>query len=90
MNNILDHFATAFFDLHLKGERTRRAISSSCRTAGTRSYAVDREGKPTPAHNYWKGFKRGTAVGLVLEHLPAGAVTRLDTSPPTTTTIPAQ
>ena len=26
MNNILDHFATAFFDLHLKGERTSRRI----------------------------------------------------------------
>ena len=24
MNNILDHFATAYFDLYLKGERTRR------------------------------------------------------------------
>ena len=31
-------------------------------------YAVDRDGKPTAAHTYWKGFKRATAVGLVLEH----------------------
>ena len=30
--------------------------------------ALDRDGKPTPTHTYWKGFKRGTAVGLILEH----------------------
>ena len=26
------------------------------------------DGKPLPAHTYWKGFKRATAVGLILEH----------------------
>jgi len=31
-------------------------------------YAIDRDGKPMPTHNYWKGFKRATAVGLILEH----------------------
>ena len=31
-------------------------------------FAMDRDGKPTAAHNYWKGFKRATAVGLTLEH----------------------
>jgi hypothetical protein len=50
MNNILDHFATAYFDLYLKGEEAKRTYFE-------------------PA---WKGFKRGTAVGLTLEHsLPA-------------------
>ena len=34
-------------------------------------YAMDRDGKPLPTHTYWKGFKRGTAVGLVLEHAAA-------------------
>jgi hypothetical protein len=29
---------------------------------------MDRDGKPLPAHTYWKGFKRATAVGLILEH----------------------
>ena len=29
---------------------------------------MDRDGKPLPAHTYWKGFRRGTAVGLTLEH----------------------
>jgi predicted dienelactone hydrolase len=49
MNNILDHFATAYFDLHLKGEEDKRAYF-----------------EPS-----WKGFKRGTTVGLVLEHSSA-------------------
>ena len=29
---------------------------------------VGADGKPQATHTYWKGFKRGTAVGLVLEH----------------------
>jgi predicted dienelactone hydrolase len=45
MNNILDHFATAYFDLHLKGDREKQAYFEG-----------------------WKGFKRGTSVGLTLEH----------------------
>jgi predicted dienelactone hydrolase len=68
MNNIFDHFATAYFGLYLKGEATNSRISSWCRTAKDAVYAVDRDGKPTAAHTYWKGFKRSTAVGLMLEH----------------------
>ena len=45
MNNILDHFATAYFDLYLKGDRDKQAYFDG-----------------------WKGFKRGTAVGLTLDH----------------------
>ncbi len=46
MNNILDHFATAYFGLHLKGEQDKQAYF-----------------EPS-----WKGFKRGTSVGLILDH----------------------
>ena len=46
MNNILDHFATAYFGLYLKGEQDKQAYFE-------------------PG---WKGFKRGTTVGLTLEH----------------------
>jgi predicted dienelactone hydrolase len=55
MNNILQHFATAFFSLHLKGERDKQAF-----------FDVEPNAKD------WKGFKRGTVVGLVLEHIPPG------------------
>jgi predicted dienelactone hydrolase len=50
MNNILDHFATAYFDLYLKGDEGKRAYF-----------------EPS-----WKGFKRATAVGLILEHTSPG------------------
>ncbi len=45
MNNILDHFATAYFDLYLKGDQEKKAFFEG-----------------------WKGFKRGTTVGLTLDH----------------------
>ncbi len=63
MNNILDHFASAFFGLHLAGDRDKQTYLDLIPNG--------KDGKPTPAHNYWKGFKRRTAVGLVFEHLPA-------------------
>jgi predicted dienelactone hydrolase len=57
MNNIFDHFATAYFGVHLKGEQDKQAYLD-----------LARNGKD----GTWKGFKRNTAVGLVLEHaLPA-------------------
>jgi len=53
MNNILQHFATAFFDLHLKGDREKQTFLDL---------------PPSGKDATWKGFKRGTAVGLTLEH----------------------
>ncbi|HUQ86204.1 MAG TPA: dienelactone hydrolase family protein [Vicinamibacterales bacterium] len=68
MNNIFDHFATAFFSLHLKDEKSMQAYLDVVPNGKDAVYAIDRDGKPMPSHNYWKGFKRATAVGLVLEH----------------------
>ena len=69
MNNILDHFASAFFGLHLSGEQDKQAYFDLVQNGKDAVYSLDKDGKPTPAHTYWKGFKRRTAVGLVLEHL---------------------
>lgn len=68
MNNIFNHFATAFFGLHLKSEQDKQAYLNVVPNGKDAVYAVDREGKPAASHTYWKGFKRGTAVGLMLEH----------------------
>lgn len=54
MNNILDHFATAFFEWHLTGQSERRAYFEADGTGAL------------------KGFQARTAVGLTLEHQPAG------------------
>ena len=68
MNNIFDHFATAYFGLYLKGEADKQSYLDLVPNGKDAVYAVDRDGKPTAAHTYWKGFKRATAVGLILEH----------------------
>lgn len=68
MNNIFNHFATAFFGLHLKSETDKQAFLDVVPNGKDAVWSVDRDGKPTPTHTYWKGFRRGTAVGLILEH----------------------
>jgi predicted dienelactone hydrolase len=71
-NNVLQHFATAFLAIHLKGETDKQAYLEVVPRGSDGVYAVDREGGPTPDHTYWKGFKPRTATGLMLEHLQAG------------------
>ena len=61
MNNILQHFATAYFGVHLKNEADKQAYLD-----------LPPNGKDAD----WKGFRRRSAVGLILEHAapqPAGA-----------------
>lgn len=79
MNNILQHFATAYFALHLQADAAKRAYFDVVPRGSDAVHAVDREGRALPAHTYWKGFKRGTAVGLVLEY---GAPRRADDRTP--------
>jgi len=69
MNNIFNHFATAFLSIHLKGEQDKQTYLDVVSRGRDGIYAIDRDGKAGPTHTYWKGFKRGTAVGLTLEHL---------------------
>ena len=53
MNNILDHFATVFFDLHLKGDREKQSYLDLI---------------PEPGEGTWKGFRARMAIGLTLQH----------------------
>ena len=58
MNNIFNHFATAFFGLHLKGEAGQAGLpGSSCRTARTRCMPIDRDGKPTAGAHLLEGLQ---------------------------------
>lgn len=72
MNNILQHFVTAHFDRYLKADAAKAAYFDVVPQGKDAVYAMDREGKPLPAHTYWKGFKRGTVVGLVMERRGVG------------------
>lgn len=72
MNNITQHFTTAFLDLHLKGDRTKAAYLDLVPEARQGIIALDDEGKPTEDHSYWHGFAARTAVGLRFESRAAG------------------
>ncbi len=67
-NNIMDHFATAFFDFYLKGKTASMAYLDLIQDAQKGVYSVE-DDQQTDEHTYWKGFSEGTARGLILEHL---------------------
>jgi predicted dienelactone hydrolase len=71
MNNIMDHFVTAYLDYHLKGREERNAYLDLVPDGADAVYSV-RNGQQSEDHSYWKGFGAGTAVGLSLEHLQPG------------------
>lgn len=72
MNNIAQHFATAFLDLHLKGDADKAAFLDLVPRAADGVVALDDSGKETAEHSYWRGFPARTAQGLVFETLQAG------------------
>ena len=69
MNNILQHFATAFLDVHLKGEEDRAEYLDLVENAGDGVWSVGDDGEPTEDHSYWAGFPNRTAVSLTFETL---------------------
>ena len=71
-NNIAQHFATAFLDVHLKGDGDKARYLDLIPNAIEGVIALDDAGKPTEDHTYWEGFRPRTAVGLRFETLEAG------------------
>ncbi len=71
MNNIMDHFVTAYFDYHLKGEESKLEYFDLVPDGADGNYSVS-NGVENDNHTYWKGFGAGTAVGLMMEHLAPG------------------
>lgn len=72
MNNIAQHFATAFMDLHLKDDTGKAEYLDLIERAADGVHDVDDAGKPTPEHTHWRGFAKRTAQGLSFETLSAG------------------
>lgn len=70
-NNVLGHFTTAFMDLHLKGLSERQEYLELIPNGNDGVYSMQ-NGEPSSQHTYWKGFRRGSAVGLQFEHKAAG------------------
>lgn len=74
MNNIFQHFVTAFLGKELKGDAAMDAYLDLVENAADGVTALDDEEKPTADHTYWKGFADRTAIGLSLMHAgPAAA-----------------
>jgi hypothetical protein len=71
MNNIMDHFVTAYLDLYLKGDESKLEYLDVIPDGANGKYSVS-SGKENADHSYWKGFASGSAVGLKLEYLGKG------------------
>jgi predicted dienelactone hydrolase len=72
MNNISQHFITAFLDLHLKGDAAMQPYLTLVPNAADGVWAVDDAGVVLPENTYWAGFANRTAAGLMFETLEAG------------------
>lgn len=68
MNNIAQHFVTAYFNQHLKGDDKMKSYLDIVEVAEDGVFAVEKDGSQKPEHTYWKGFQKGSAKGLKLEH----------------------
>ncbi len=72
MNNITQHFATAFMDQHLKADTDKAAYFDLETRAADGVIALDDAGKETADHTHWKGFAPRTGQGLTFETLTKG------------------
>ena len=72
MNNIAQHFVTAWLAVHLGGDADAGAYLELVPDANDGVWAVEDDGSPKPEHTHWKGFQNRTAKGLRFEWLRAG------------------
>ncbi|XDA97509.1 dienelactone hydrolase [Sulfitobacter sp. LCG007] len=64
MNNIAQHFATAFFGLHLKGAEEMVSFLDLVPNSEDGVVALSDDGRPSEDHSYWEGFAPHSAKGL--------------------------
>lgn len=72
MNNISQHFVTAWLDLNLKGDATMTAFLDLVPNSNDGVWAKEDDGTNKPEHTHWAGFPDRTAKGLRYEVLNAG------------------
>ncbi|MEL6966823.1 MAG: dienelactone hydrolase [Pseudomonadota bacterium] len=72
MNNIAQHFTTAWLGKHLKGDAAMDAFLELVPNSNDGVYALEKDGTPKDTHTHWKGFPNRTAKGLRFETLKAG------------------
>ncbi len=67
MNNIAQHFATAFLAKYLKNDAGMDAYLNLVENSKDGKWSAESNGTFKPDHSYWKGFPARSAVGLRLE-----------------------
>lgn len=72
MNNITQHFVTAWLGKYLKGDASMDPFLDLVENANDSVWAIEDDGTQKPEHNHWKGFPNRTAKGLRFESLKAG------------------
>ncbi len=72
MNNISQHFVTAWLGHYLKGDETMAAYLDLTPTANDGVWAREDDGTNKPEHTHWHGFQNRTAKALRYEVLKAG------------------
>lgn len=72
MNNVTQHFVTAFLDLHLKGDAAKADYLDLVPDSADAVWDRAEDGTPNAADNYWAGFSNRTAKGLRFESRVAG------------------
>ncbi|MEP3278990.1 MAG: dienelactone hydrolase [Stappiaceae bacterium] len=71
MNNIAQHFVTAWLGKHLKADAKMDAYLDLVPNSNDGVWAQTEDGKDKPEHTHWKGFGDRTAKGLRFETLKA-------------------
>lgn len=70
LNNLNQHFVTAFLNLKLKGQQEAAAyLNVPVPISNNAKYSRNADGTPKADDTYWKGFKDRTARGIELYHL---------------------
>ena len=67
MNNIAQHFVTAFLAKHLKSDAAMDSYLNLVENSQDGKWSAEANGTLKSDHTYWRGFRRNTAVGLKLE-----------------------
>jgi len=67
MNNIAQHFVTAFLAKHLKSDAGMDSYLNLVENSQDGKWSAEANGTFKSDHTYWKGFRNNTAAGLKLE-----------------------
>ncbi len=72
MNNIMQHFATAWMGQYLKNDESMAPYLNLVPASDDGVWSRNDDGSPKPDDTYWEGFAERTAKGLLFERLSKG------------------